>query len=167
MLINGANDRYWTLDALDLYWAELEGPKHLVEVPNAGHGLEEHRDWVLGGLGAFFRSVITNRPLPKLTWDLARGAGGEATLTINASVAPIAARIWAAKSETRDFRESHWESAPLKPGTTITRYVPKVSSGNVALFGELEYEIDGIPYHLTTSFLEPGAPLPTAGTTSP
>ncbi len=40
LLINGTNDRYWTLDALDLYWNELKGPKYLVELPNAGHGLD-------------------------------------------------------------------------------------------------------------------------------
>ena len=160
LLINGTNDRYWTLDALDLYWSELKGPKYLVELPNAGHGLDENREWALGGLGAFFRHVITDRPMPMLTWNLARGAGGESMLTIHANPAPVAARIWTAKSESRDFRESHWESAPLTPGEKITRYVPKAASGNLALFGELEYKIDGIPYHLTTSFLEPGVAMP-------
>ncbi len=52
MLINGTNDRYWTLDALDLYWGGLEGPKYLVELPNAGHDLKENRDWALAGVGA-------------------------------------------------------------------------------------------------------------------
>ena len=45
LLINGTNDRYWTLDALDLYWDELKGPKYVVELPNAGHGLKVNRDW--------------------------------------------------------------------------------------------------------------------------
>ena len=105
--------------------------------------------------------------MPRLTWDLARGAGGESTLTIHASPAPVSASIWTAKSESRDFRESRWESAPLKAGETITRYVPKVSSGNLALFGELEYKIDGFPYHLTTTFMEPGVTIPGANTNGP
>jgi hypothetical protein len=265
LLINGANDRYWTLDALDFYWNELEGPKYLMELPNAGHGLDQHRDWALGGLGAFFRHVISDRPMPKMTWDLARGAGGESTLTIHANPAPVSARIWMARtaydlllmptakdmsaipptgkdliivaavdnvlhfrmfdedgkmtvdtnedklttksrqlaelrnrlvklgparelaenekvqitaavtailgrsprSEHRDFRESRWESAPLKAGETITRYIPKVTSGNLAVFGELEYQIDGIPYHLTTTFLEPALTPAEAGATRP
>ena len=41
LLVNGTNDRYWTLNALDFYWSELKGPKYLVELPNAGHGLEQ------------------------------------------------------------------------------------------------------------------------------
>jgi hypothetical protein len=32
------------------------------------------------------------------------------------------------------------------------------ADGRLVLFGELEYEVDGIPYHLTTTFFEPGAP---------
>ena len=58
LLINGTNDRYWTLDALDLYWDGLKGPKYLVELPNAGHGLDKNRDWAINGLGAFFRQVV-------------------------------------------------------------------------------------------------------------
>ena len=157
LLINGTNDRSWTLDARDLYWNQLLGPKYVIEIPNAGHGLDANRDWALGGLGAFFRHVVNNRPMPKLTWSLARGAAGDATLTIQASPAPQSARIWTTKSDTRDYRESHWESAPLKPGETITRYVPAVSGGHLVFFGELEYQIDGIPYHLTTTFQEPAA----------
>jgi PhoPQ-activated pathogenicity-related protein len=167
LLINGANDRYWTLNAIDFYWNDLEGPKFLTELPNAGHGLEQHRDWVLGGLGAFFRHVATSRPMPKIKWEMAAGAGGESTMTIHASPPPVSARIWTARSDSRDFRESRWDSAPLKPGETITRYVPKAPSGNIVYFGELEYQIDGVPYHLTTTFMEPGAPPPVAKSTRP
>ena len=62
LLINGTNDRYWTLDALDLYWNELKGPKYLIELPNAGHDLKANRDWAIGGLGAFFHHVVTGSP---------------------------------------------------------------------------------------------------------
>ena len=70
LLINGSNDRYWTLNALDLYWGGLKGPKYLVELPNTGHGLEVNRDWAINGLGAFFRQTVSNRPLPALSWGL-------------------------------------------------------------------------------------------------
>jgi PhoPQ-activated pathogenicity-related protein len=158
LLLNGTNDRYWTLDALDLYWNELQGPKYLVELPNAGHDLKANREWATGGLGAFFRHVVTSRPMPRFTWDFSRRAGGEATLTMHATPAPLAARIWTARSETRDFRDSSWDSAPLKAGETITRVVQPVTNAHLALFGELEFQIDGIPFHLTTTFLEPGSP---------
>jgi PhoPQ-activated pathogenicity-related protein len=155
MLINGTNDRYWTLNALDLYWNELKGPKYLVELPNAGHGLETNREWALGGIGAFFRHVISGRAMPEISWEFTQAAGKDSTLTLHASPAPIAARIWTAHSDNRDFRESRWESVPLKPGETISTRVPAVTKGRVVVLGEVEYKIDEIPFHLTTTFLEP------------
>jgi predicted metalloprotease with PDZ domain/PhoPQ-activated pathogenicity-related protein len=163
LLINGTNDRYWTQNALDFYWADLKGPKYLLEVPNAGHGLEVNRDWALSSLGAFFHAVVTDRTLPRLSWDRARGADGDSTLTIHASPPPKTARIWTATSPTRDFRESRWEPSPLAPGETMTRHVPPPASGHVAYFGELEYQLDGVPYHLTTTLQEPAVP-PAAAT---
>jgi PhoPQ-activated pathogenicity-related protein len=155
-LINGTNDRYWTLDALDLYWDGLKGPKYLVELPNAGHGLDSNRDWAINGLGAFFRHVMTGRTLPQLSWDFIGAAGGGTTLTIHATPPPRSARLWTARSQTRDFRESRWEPEPLNAGETISATIPPARDGRLALFGELEYQVDGIPYHLTTSFFEPG-----------
>jgi PhoPQ-activated pathogenicity-related protein len=160
LLINGANDRYWTLDALDLYWNDLRGPKYLVELPNAGHGLQTHRDWAMSDLGVFFRHVIAKRPLPQLSWDLTRGTGNGSVLTIRSEPAPQAARLWTARSDTRDFRESRWESTALTPGKAITGTVPASTSGHLASFGELEYQLDGMPFHLTTTFLEVGLDEP-------
>jgi len=155
-LINGSNDRYWTLNALDLYWNELRGPKYVVELPNAGHGLEVHRDWVINGLGAFFRHSVTGRPMPALSWSMKSPASGDCTLTVHADSIPLAARLWTASSGNRDFRDSKWTSAPLQAGTTITASIARPASGHLAAFAELEYLIDGIPYHLSTTFFEPG-----------
>jgi len=160
LLINGTNDRYWTLDALDLYWDGLKGPKYVVQLPNAGHGLDRNRDWAINGLGAFFRQVVTGRSLPRLSWDFDGGERGEATLTIRAEPAPRAARLWTARSATRDFRESRWEAKPLPAGSVIAERIRPPADGHMALFGEVEYEVDGIPYHLTTTFFEPGVTPP-------
>jgi PhoPQ-activated pathogenicity-related protein len=154
LLINGTNDRYWTLNALDLYWNELLGPKYVVELPNAGHDLKVNRDWATSALGAFFHHVVTDRPMPRFSWDVAAGAGGESRLTMHAVPSPVSARLWTTHSESRDFRESQWDSAPLKVGETIARVVQPPSSGHAAFFGEVEYHFDGIAYHLTTTFIE-------------
>ncbi len=156
LLINGANDRYWTLDALDLYWNDLQGPKYLIELPNAGHDLKVNRDWATSGLGAFFHHVVLNRPMPQLTWKFAEGAGGDFHVTIRSDPAPQAARIWTARSENRDFRESKWGSAPLKAGESMAYHGQSDAGGHLALFGEVEYQVNGIPFHLTTTFYEPG-----------
>jgi hypothetical protein len=41
-----------------------------------------------------------------------------------------------------------------------TGRVAPVFNGRLAVFGEVEYKIDEIPYHLTTTFLEPATISP-------
>ena len=131
LLINGTNDRYWTLNALDMYWNELKGPKYLVELPNAGHGLEVNRDWAIQGLGAFFQHVVLNRPMPQLTWDFAQQGAGDFHFTISFQPGPAGGQTWTARSQNRDFRESKWEGSPLKPGETIAYHGQAVTSGHL------------------------------------
>jgi len=156
-LINGSNDRYWTLNALDLYWGDLPGQKYVVELPNAGHGLDANREWATNGLAAFFRSVVSGQPLPKLDWKFEADSGDQYTLKIQADPAPKSARLWTAEAPTRDFRKSEWTATELEPGAIVSAFVSPAKEGNKAVFADLEYEIDGIPYHLTTTIFEPGA----------
>src|SRR5262249_40523025 len=60
LLINGNNDPYWTVDALNLYWDGLKGSKYVTYVPNAGHDLREggkdgDRTKAVNALAAFAR----------------------------------------------------------------------------------------------------------------
>ncbi|MBV8488190.1 MAG: hypothetical protein JO161_07915, partial [Planctomycetaceae bacterium] len=156
LLINGSSDRYWTLNALDFYWNGLEGPKYLIEVPNAGHSLEQNRDWVFNGLGVFFRQVATGRRMPSLSWTTRRQASGDLVLSIQSDPAPISARLWTAEAKDRDFRASPWTSALLKAEATITATLSKPENGHKAAFADLEYRFGETSYHLTTSFFELG-----------
>ena len=74
LVILGTNDRYWPLDACNLYWNDLQGEKYLIYVPNNGHGLPD-RARLIAGLNALNRSVITGKPLPKLEWGFTNGDG--------------------------------------------------------------------------------------------
>ncbi len=150
LLINGTNDRYWTLNALDLYWDDLKGPKGVVYLPNAGHSLDQHRDYALNGLGAFFRHVVPGRPMPEVSWTFAESADGGSRLTVAAAPKPKAARVWTARSETRDFRESRWEPSHLEAAPSMTAEVARPEKGHVAFFADLDYEVEGVIYHLST-----------------
>lgn len=186
LLINGTNDRYWTLDALDLYWSGLPGPKYLVELPNAGHGLEQNRNWAVNTLGAFYRHATTERAMPSVRWSCEADGAGGSRLTLSASPAPKSARLWKARSDSRDFREARWESSPIatpaesadpplhdpagaskhghnftRTGTNVAVSIPKPAEGREAYLVELEYETDGLTYHLTTTFFEAGITPPT------
>ena len=124
-----------------------QGPKYLVELPNAGHELKENREWATSGLGAFFHHVVLNRPLPRLTWDFFEGSGGTYRFNIRSTPAPQSARVWTARSGTRDFRESKWDSSPLTPGETMTYEGQPSTSGRVALLRRSSNtRSSGIPY---------------------
>jgi PhoPQ-activated pathogenicity-related protein len=165
MLINGNNDPYWTTDATNLYWDGLTGNKYLVYVPNAGHNLEqagvpaaEKRDRAVGALEAFVRHQATAKPLPKLYWKN-DDEGDKLRIVVTADPAPKTARLWMATNPTRDFRKAKWTDQEVKLAKdTITGEVKAPKDGCEAFYVEMDYEIDGINYHLCTQLRLVGTP---------
>lgn len=157
LIVNGTNDFYWATDALNLYWKELAGNKWVVYVPNAGHDLrrqdkprsDQLTDFV-NGLAAFVRHQIDRRSMPNLTWKH-ETVNGRPRLTIDANPAPTGARLWVAQTETQDFRRANWteQAVTLSNGAIIGEVTPP-EKGHLAFYGELDYEIDGLKYHLST-----------------
>ena len=158
--INGTNDPYWTLDSLNLYWDELVGPKWVVYLPNAGHSLETHREYAMNGVGAIVRHAIGGQAFPKLSWKH-DDEGGSLRLVVESDPAPKSAQVWSASSDTLDFRKSPWTAEPIEPRPMMTAMKARPASGNVALFADLEYEIDGLSFHLSTqirqTYVKPAA----------
>jgi PhoPQ-activated pathogenicity-related protein len=158
LLINGLNDRYWTVDALNLYWDDLQGPRSVVYLPNAGHNLAVHRDYALNGLAAFFRTNVTGRPWPQLTWKHGDDGNGTLTLNVQSTPEPKSATLWVAKSDSRDFRDSTWEPTPMTVnGSTVKGSTPRPEKGYIALVGDLEYKLEDLTYHLSTQVRQTGA----------
>jgi PhoPQ-activated pathogenicity-related protein len=158
LLINGTNDRYWTLDALNIYWDDLKGDKHVVYLPNAGHNLAVHRDYAINGVGALFRYSVMHQKLPQITWRHSDSDDGGLRLAVTSPTPTRSARLWVARSATRDFRETNWESSPMVvSGDVIVGTVKRPAEGYIGLLGDLEYEIDGIPFHLSTQIRQTGA----------
>jgi PhoPQ-activated pathogenicity-related protein len=158
LLINGTNDRYWTLDSTNLFWDDIIGPKNVVFLPNAGHGLEQNRDYATGGIAALFRHAVTGRAMPEFEVSRTIQKDGSVKLMLQflpegrGNVKSVA--LWRARSEDLDFRESQWTcdlTGQIKP--TTERYsivIQNPDSGNLATFADLTCEIDGMPYHLST-----------------
>jgi PhoPQ-activated pathogenicity-related protein len=156
MIVNGANDPYWTVDALNLYWDGLNGSKWVVYVPNAGHDLQQRdqgktsRERALNTTAAFARAQIHGKDMPKLRWKHDDNAG-MLRLTIDSDVAPTAARLWVATSPTKDFRKSTWQEQPVKlTDTKVLGEITLGAQGYTAFFGELEFVMDGLKYYLST-----------------
>ncbi len=142
MLIIGTNDRYWPLDALNLYWDDLVGDKYILYVPNYGHAAMDVPRLLpncisLALLGA---GKLT---FPKMTWDLKDSEKG-LTLTVKADKPAKRVWAWVAESPTRDFRSARWGSREMKAENGGYVYaLPMPESGYAAMYGEGHFGLGG------------------------
>lgn len=155
MIINGANDPYWPLDALNSYWDDLKGDKWVLYVPNAGHDLRETgKDGTkeplplraVNTLSAFAHCIIFDKPMPELGWACDEKAG-VCRLEVTSKAKMKSIHVWKSEADTRDFRKARWvEDAESKLPATVT--APE--KGFRAFFAETEYEMDGLTFTLCT-----------------
>jgi PhoPQ-activated pathogenicity-related protein len=157
LIVNGTNDFYWATDALNLYWSELPANKWVIYVPNAGHDLRrqdrgnsDQTADLINGLAAFSRHQINRRPMPDVSWRH-EDRNAKLRLTITANPKPLGARLWVAQTSSKDFRAAQWteQAAIFSDGTIIGEVAPP-ETGHLAFYGELDYEIDGLKYQLST-----------------
>jgi PhoPQ-activated pathogenicity-related protein len=151
LIILGTNDPYWPLDACNLYWDSLPGQKHLLYVPNNGHGVRDVPRLV-GSLSALHQQAVTGRPLPKMSWDFEKQADG-IVLRVKSETPPRRVSAWTTAAMTRDFRQSQWKSGSAeKDGDTYVCRLPLPADGYAALFGELEFNgPNDVPFYLSTN----------------
>ncbi len=153
LMVNGTNDRYWVIDALNFYWDGLEGDKHVFYVPNAGHGLDDGKEAALKTIGVFAQNVAMGQELPELTWlhEGEEGNGGM-RLLVKSKPEPKSVRLWVAHSEDKDFRPDRWEATPLTANADgeYVGHVEQPASGHVAFFAEATYPFGPIEYNLST-----------------
>lgn len=150
LILLSTNDRYWPLDALKIYWPGLPNPKHVLYVPNQGHGLRD-ADRVIGGLSAVHRYAAAGKPLPDTTWSF---ASKRKALTVQVKADRPAERvlIWSAHSLTRDFREAQWTASKCsRKGDGYTCSAQRRDRGYTAAFGETTFQEDGSPEFSTTT----------------
>ncbi|MCC7338240.1 MAG: PhoPQ-activated pathogenicity protein [Pirellulaceae bacterium] len=151
LLIFGTNDRYWPLDACGLYWDQLLGEKHLLYVPNAGHGIKDYAR-VIGSISALHRSRHGGKPLPVLDWEFAK-AGPNVTLDVTAKGGVDTVHGWVAHAPTRDFRDAKWEQQACQTsGDNAWRLtVKKPEEGFMACFVEFVSNTDATPAFFSTN----------------
>jgi PhoPQ-activated pathogenicity-related protein len=167
LLIIGTNDAYWPLDACNIYWDDLQGPKYLTYVPNQGHGITDMAR-VLGAIGGMARAASSEQPFPKLQWNWrdSTKTPNALRLAVGSAQEPSAARIWLATSKNRDFRSAKWTFVELEKTATqfqgreakhlyAYEFTPP-ASGYAACFAELlfppiEAAKGGAPLHLSTT----------------
>jgi PhoPQ-activated pathogenicity-related protein len=151
LLINGTNDRYWVIDAMNLYWDDLSGEKHVLYVPNAGHSLDGGKENALTTLAVFAQHIAMQEPLPNVSWKH-DDDGDQMRLVVHSAPAPKAVRLWTAHSEDKDFRPAHWDATPITANSdgAYVAHVAKPASGHVAFFAETTHEFGPLEYGLST-----------------
>jgi PhoPQ-activated pathogenicity-related protein len=165
LILNGANDPYWSTDALNLYWDDLNAPKWVTYVPNAGHNLQQVHDngkkdlvRARNTLAMFAYHQIHKKELPQLTWKHGN-SGGKQRLLVTSATPPLAARLWVATGNTLDFRKAKWQEHAVKlEKNTVKGEVEVPATGCQALYGELEFETNGMRYYLSTQMAVVGTP---------
>ncbi|MEJ5170635.1 MAG: PhoPQ-activated protein PqaA family protein [Fimbriimonadales bacterium] len=149
LIVNGANDAYWAVDALSLYWSDLPKPKSAVLVPNAGHGLGDKLT-AMATISAFARSCLAGRPWPQIDWSLQDGS-----LRVRvAGVRPAACTVWVAESSDNRFVESQWRAVegPAASGRGPWDFtVPQPAAKRpFAWFASLRFQDGADAYDLST-----------------
>ncbi len=162
MIINGANDPYWPLDALNSYWDDLPGQKWVLYVPNAGHDLRERNGdgkkelipiRAVNTLSAFCHCQIFGKPMPTLNWKCDEKAN-EIDLTLDFKGAIKCQRVYVAEANTRDFRKSLWspkKQIDSKDGSdAAAEFSFHPGTSYRASYIECEYEMDGLKFTLSS-----------------
>ena len=150
LLVVGANDPYWTTDAMNQYWDELPGEKSIFRAANAGHGLEGSRERGIATIAAFFQRVVTATPMPTLQWAFRPDVKAIA-VEVTSDETPMKAMVWVARSPTMDFRKSVWQLESLaQENAGWAGSVAIVPGEHVAVFAELFFVQGSVPYSLST-----------------
>ena len=148
MIVNGANDRYWTVDAESKYWNQLSQPKWLLDVPNSGHGLED-RVRVISTVGAFARSMAGEFTMPRLdsSWRFDKKKSKLALKFVWNGIPYAKLRYWKVESDSKDFRPNTWVAVDPDKSGSITLDKSK----NAAVIGEFTVKVDSLKYAFTVS----------------
>ena len=150
LILLSTNDRYWPLDALKNYWPGLPDPKHVLYVPNQGHGLSDP-ERVITGLSAIHRHAAAGKTLPKTTWSFGT-ANHALTIRVKSDRPAERVRVWSARSASRDFRDSPWasqECSKTKDGHACS--AERGQEGYTAAFAETSFKEEGGPVFSTST----------------
>lgn len=144
-IMNAGNDQFFVPDSSKFYWNELEGPKWIRYMPNAGHGLIHEEAYA--SLASFYQASVAGTPVPNYTFSfeddgaitvrLAPASNGEV-------IQPTAVMLWQAHNpKTRDFRGAmaKYVSSPvpaLEPGV-YRAGVTQAPTGWISYFIELTF----------------------------
>lgn len=140
LLVNGANDPYWAVDALSVYYGDLPEGSGAVVVPNLGHSTGGREYWG-PALSRFSEFVLGGGDWPRVSAEWHDGL-----LSWSSLVEPVAVKLWTANSETSQFWDASWSKQLA--GSKLQVHVPLV--GYRAALAEFEFKDDNGFWRLTS-----------------
>ncbi len=149
LIINGSNDPYWAIDAVNLYIEDLPGEKYILYVPNSGHNLND-RERVIKNISTFYLYIAGRIPFPKIDWKVEEDESS-VKLILKSDIRPAGVGLWYAESVDKNFVYSIWsyrEAQKTPDGYLIIIDNPKEKS--IAIFGEFYYKINQLELYLCT-----------------
>jgi len=151
LIINGANDPYWVLDAAQFYFNDLPSRrKYALYVPNGGHGLGDY-ERVLNSMAAFYRMVVGEVEFPRRIEGKATRQNNRVRYAVRTDRTPERVQVWVARSNTLDFRPSRWEPVDAnREGGEWVATIELPQDANLALFAELTYRTGDSSFTLCT-----------------
>ena len=151
LLIHGTNDPYWTVDAAQHYWDELVGPKYILTLANVGHDLGNKQLHAYATMIAFAKNAFQGGSWPEVTWNCTED-NDKYLLAVRSDVPFLSAKLWTARSDTKEFRTAQWSSKPIESSgnTRCEAVIDKPASGHIAFYVELTSEFDGQQFSVTT-----------------
>jgi PhoPQ-activated pathogenicity-related protein len=91
LLINAAGDEFFQPDSWKFYWDALPGEKHIMYVPNFGHGVGESD--ALPNLISFYSSILTKSARPTYEWKI---DGDKILVKTDPKNRPVSVKLWSA-----------------------------------------------------------------------
>jgi len=149
LIINGSNDPYWSIDAVNFYLNDIPGEKYILYVPNSGHNLED-RERVLKDVFAFYLYTAGRIPFPKIGYETVED-DTSINLILKSDIKPAKVGLWYAESDNKNFVHSVWkyiEAEESEDKYTVRLERPEDKS--LAFFGEFYYNIGGVELYLCT-----------------
>lgn len=142
LIVNAADDQFFTPDSSQFYFDGLLGQKFLRYVPNTDHSLRGAAgDAAKTGI-AFLDGIINRTPLPTFATETLR----DGSIRVQSASKPVHARLWrAVNPHGRDFRfqtvgRAFWATDLADAGgLTYVASVAPPAKGYAAYFIELAY----------------------------
>ncbi len=153
LIIMGTNDRYWPLDALNIYYDGLIGKKYIFYGPNSGHGMEGNIVKVWNVVSAFFLKTAGQIKFPKVSWQYKeKDEFVEFSISTDTEIKPKKIVLWKAESPTRDFRDATWQEFDVtSKGSDYPHKIKRPELGFMAFLGETVYDFNGKEFSLSTN----------------